>query len=107
MRVREYASMKYDAKTSKNMPMDRHHVGGGSPVEICAPFCARGCISEAIASPGTSFGVLQGAWRDRWKVVGVSFMLLGTSFGVFKSVFGISWSFFGSSYAKRVGLRTV
>ena len=65
--------------------------------------CALGCISAAIASPGTSFGMLQGAWRARWKVVRVSLLLLGISLGVFKNVFGISWSFFRSSYAKRVG----
>ena len=40
---------------------------------------ALGCISAAIASPGTSFGVLQGAWRARWKVVRVSLLLLATS----------------------------
>ena len=40
---------------------------------------ALGCISAAIASPGTSFGVLQGAWRARWKVVRVSLLFLGTS----------------------------
>ena len=42
---------------------------------------ALGCISAAIASLGTSFGVLQGAWRALWKVLRVPFVLLGASLG--------------------------
>ena len=45
---------------------------------------ALGCISAAIASPGTSFGVLQGAWRALWKVVRVSLLLLGASLGALR-----------------------
>ena len=51
---------------------------------------ALGCISAAVASLGTSFGVLQGAWRARWKVVRVSLLLLGTSLGALqKCIWGI------------------
>ena len=58
--------------------------------------CALGCISGAIASPGTYFGVLQG---------GLEGSLEGRT-----GVFIASWNlpdFYERSYAKRVGLITV
>ena len=67
--------------------MDRHHVGGGGLLRYVLLCCALGCISAAIASPGTYFGVLQG---------GLEGSLEGRT-----GVFIASWNLFGC-FQKRI-----
>ena len=85
--MREYESMRYDAKTSKKMPMDRHHVGGGSPVEICAPLL---CSWVHFGGYCVTWNLLRGASG------GLEGSLEGRT-----GVFTASWNLFGC-FQKRI-----
>ena len=81
--------MRYDANTSKKMPMYRHHFGGGSPVEICAPLR---CSWVHFGGYCVTWNLLRGASG------GLKGSLEGCA-----GVFTASWNLFGCSSKAYLG----